>query len=336
MKNIFHLWRHLRQQLRAWLLQRSNKKTEEDTHRRGVVLLVSFLIAFVLWFTASMRKTYIVVVDMPVQVVNIPPDKALATLPPSLIKVQFQGEGWQLLQIYTDPPPLSIDLSQYETEQPLDLLELISQMNFPGGVNVLSVTPRFIRLRLEPRSYRTVPIKLRGIIEPAPLYDFIEPPRLDPDTVVLSGAPSVIDTITFWPTEYIELRDIRTDLVLPVPLSDTLALLIQKNIEETTLYIKVALFTEAQREIKVIVNRVPPGFQVRLRPEHILVTYRTPIHHYEAVQQSEDFYATVSYQDISEDTTGTVTPVIHTPTGFIVRDLRYEPRRLEYFVIAPN
>ena len=64
-------------------------------------------------------------------------------------------------------------------------------------------------------------------------------------------------------------------------------------------------FTEGMRSIDVRVTGAPER-SVNLDPSSIRVTYRTPLDDYDTAQQTDRFYATVSYEQIRTDTTGEV------------------------------
>ncbi len=331
MKQILQIWRAIYESIRNWLLERKHRE-EEEVSQRGLAFAVSLLISFMLWFTASLQKSYTVTLDVPVQIVKLPPNRALETLPPSIVRVQFQGQGWQLLKIYYHLPPLTLEIRE-ENPESIDLLEAVNNLDLPPTVRAINAFPRYLTLKLAPRITRVLPIRFRGILEPAPLYDFVEPPRLDPDSATVSGARAIVQPLRYWPTAFIVRRNIRSDLKLLIPLSDTLKGLVERTPDATTLYVRVALFTEGIREIPIRILGAPPDVQIRLSPPTLRVVYRVPLEQFDAAQQAEDFYAYVRYADIQADTTGTVRPHIHLPEGVIIRDLQFEPRRLRYFLV---
>ena len=76
---------------------------EDIAQRRGFIITLCVLIAVVLWLTLSIGETYTILVEMETQVVNVPPDTALAALPPARVQVQVRGEG-EALPTLPDAP----------------------------------------------------------------------------------------------------------------------------------------------------------------------------------------------------------------------------------------
>ncbi len=320
----------LRAFLAEWSLRRD--RPENETRRRWAAILVSVAVAFVLWFTFSMREFYSVVVEMPLVVRNLPEGRALSRLPQRVARVTVQGEGWDLLALRRRPPTLAVDAQ----EARLDVLSAASDgTRLPSGVSVQSVVPAVVELELEPRVTRALPVRLRSRFEMAPLYETLDEPTLRPDTVVVSGARSILNSLEAWPTAEVVREDVDESFTTNVALSDTLAGLVDLSLRNVELTVSAALYTEASRELEVRTEGTPPGADpVRLIPSTITVTYRIPVDEFERAQETERFYAAVDYASAINDTTGTVQPILHLPQELHVRDPRTDPRRLQYRILV--
>ena len=305
-----------------------NEAQGGEGRRRAVAILLSVVVAFVLWFTFSMREAYSVVIEMPLVIRNLPEGRALSRMPPREARVTVQGEGWELLKLSRSTPPLEVNAQ----EATVDVYRAAAESNrLPQGVAVQNVAPAAITLELEPRITRTLPIRLRADVEAASLYDILAEPTLSPDTVVVSGARSIVNALQYWPTARVEMAGLNETVTESVALSDTLAGLVSKSTSFAELTVPVAFFTEASRELEVRTEGAPPGSDpIRFIPSGITATYRIPVDQYEASRETEAFYAFVPYADAINDTTGTVQPILHLPETLSVRDVRFEPRRLQY------
>ena len=300
-----------------------------EARRRGVAVLVSIVVAFVLWFTFSMRESYSVVIEMPLVIENLPDGRALSELPPRQARVTVQGEGWELLKLSRRTP--SLELSAQNAT--VDVYGAATESNrLPPGVAVQSVLPTTLNLALEPSITRALPVRLRGDIEAALSHDILSPPTIAPDTVVVTGARSIVNALDNWPTERVVWEGLTETVDGTVPLSDTLAGLVSTSVRGVEVTVPVAFFTEAVREkLEVRTEGAPPGADpIRLIPSTVEATYRIPLDQYEASRETDEFYAFVPYATAINDTTGTVQPIVHLPENLSVRDVRIEPRRLQY------
>ena len=79
-----------------------------SSRRRTVEIVLSILISMLLWFTFTMRETHTRIIELPLEVVNIPENQALSQYPPETVRVQAVGEGWTLLRLGLRSPVVPI------------------------------------------------------------------------------------------------------------------------------------------------------------------------------------------------------------------------------------
>lgn len=299
---------------------------EDDPRRRWVAITFCLLISCVLWFTFTMSESYDVQLEVPTRVVGLSSGQALTQLPDSTVNVNVRGEGIQLLRLYWDPPTITIDAAADQ----VNLRDLV-RTAIPQNVLLEGVIPNEMVLRKEERVTRKVPIRWRGEIDTPPTHELLFPPRLEPDSVVISGAASVIRRIDYWPTERFEREDLRDSLVLRVPLADTLSGLITRSPEMVEVTAVAEQFTSDEREIEVIPRGIEENF-VSFEPRTITVRYKVPLSQAPDVRQTPEFFAEVSYEDILDDVTRRVRPKLHLPPQFEVRDVTMLPSSVAYYI----
>ena len=300
----------------------------EPPRNRGMVIAVCVAISFVLWLTFTLQEMKVVTLELPIEVVNVPEEEALSTLPPRSASVQVEGEGVQLLWMYYNTPAIPIDAS----EQTLNLADALS---LPDNVRLQSITPRQVTIEKEPRIERQIPVRVRVRVQTPPAYELIEPPRLQPDSVTVFGAQSIINGLDAWPTDSMTIDGVRDSIQTRVTLADTLARLVTRTPQHVSLIARAAQFAEFTREIEVEVTGVPSGQNVvTLEPSTVRVKYRVLFDQLFASQRAPDFFATVSYDQIRSDTTGYVRPDLNLPADLIIRDPEIIPSRLQYYTFV--
>ncbi len=311
--------------------------SDEPPGRPVVAMVVCVLISCLLWFTLTMRETYVRVVEMPTEVINLPADQALVDLPPRHVRVEVQGPGWQLFGLFgmfsiaSESWTIPIDASQSQANLEATLQGQTLQKN----VLIRNVTPARIDLEREQRIMRRVPVRLIAEINTPPTHDLAGPPVVDPDTVAVAGARSVVSGIRFWPTERYEKNDLRDSIAVELALADTLGGLVTHSPQKVLLRAQALVFTESTREIDVTVRGIPSGREVvRLEPSSVRVRYRVPLSQYDQVQRAMDFYAEVSYEDILTDTTGRIRPELHLPPDLEIRDVEMFPPTLRAYQVV--
>ncbi|MFQ5569459.1 MAG: hypothetical protein ACE5G0_07275 [Rhodothermales bacterium] len=314
------------ERLREWFSRsRGEALLGDDTPRhRGFAVSMCVLLSIVLWFTLSIRETYVDLIELPTQIVNLPEDQALTRLPPSTVQVQVRGEGTKLFGLHFDPPVVVIDAVQPE-------VDFATLVNLPQGVSSESVIPRSFSLQTEPSISRKIPITLRASIETAATHALFDEPTLFPDSVVVTGAQSIIGVLKYWPTQDFEQQGLQDSLVVVVPLADTLAGLVTTDVKETTMTAVAQQFTEDRRWLQVQVTGGATERLVTLDPPTVVVTYRVPLSQYDQAKTAPDFFATVSYDAIRNDATGRVRPELNLPGCCILHHVVVEPSTLQYY-----
>ena len=322
----------LRGRLRT-LFPRSDGRSDDEPERggNGLALTLSFVVAVVLWFTFSMQETYTTTVDVPLQVASLPEGQALRRLPPLAARVSVQGRGEDLLTLTWSPPRVRL----FADGPTVDVAAAVAESGLPAGVDVLGAQPRTIRLDLDEVVTRELPVRLDGAVAAAPPFDLLQPPTLEPAAIRVTGASTLLDGLTAWPTERFVRDEIRADLVTRVPLSDTLAGLVERSAASTLLQARVGEFTTGEVELPVEVEGLPPGIEaVRFEPSRVRAEFRAPTGDAFARAQSAGFRAVVDYADIARDTTsGSVIVGVRIPEGVDARGVRLEPGRVAYFLV---
>lgn len=310
-----------------------SSRDEPEPGPKGFVIALCILTASLLWFAFSMQETYLQVIKMPVQVNELPEGRSLLNLPPSHVRVQVEGEGVQLLRLYYNPPPIQVSVTSGSENQDMHLAVSEEVSN----VSVQSVTPRTISIATDEEVSRALPVRSRVEIRPAPSFYLIGEPRIEPDTVTVSGAASIVSALDSWPTEARLFEDVRDPLQTGIALADSLPGLLKFDSTEVELFANVQEFSEDNRSLRVQVRDAPPNQRVSLDPPAVTVRYRVPLEQYDEAAESPDFIAYVTYDEIRSDTSGVLYPHLDWPDELHIRDARVEPDALRYYnVLGEN
>ena len=298
----------------------------DATRGRGGVIAVCVLLSTLLWLAFSLGRPTTVTLDLPARIVNLPTSEALNVPAPDTIEYVVSGDAISILPIYYNRPTVEIDAA-------LDEIDFeTGGAAFPVDVRVEAASPRRYVPQREERTSVVVPIEFRGSVDIPPTHAFVTAPRLEPDSLRISGARSIVENVRSWPTRRLEIADARDSLNVTVVLSDTLSSIVSRSRSEARLVADIAEFTRGDREIDVRLTGSSTARPVAtLDPNRISVSFRVRVEDYNELMFSPDFYAVVPYDAIRGDTTGRVTPRLNFPSGVLVRDAVMTPPTLRYF-----
>lgn len=311
------------------LFRSSQDEQEPNRPRTGLTVTVCVLLSVILWLSLTLQEQRTVTLELPVEEPRLSEGRSFVELPPSTVTVRMEGSGMELLRYLFNPPPVRMrgDESEVDVEDALDL---------PQGttVRVESVVPRTIQIETGSRVERRIPVRSRVDVTPADAHELIDEPTVQPESIAVSGAESVLEELREWPTESHTVENLRDTVRAEVPLADTLGRLVARSADRVTVVARAGKFTEASEEVEVEVTGVPSDQDlVALQPSTIRIRYRILFDQFfEAQRRSTEFFATVSYSQIRSDTTGYVTPRLHVPTDLLIRDPEAVPSRVRYYL----
>jgi len=316
--------------------ERSGDDTSADVGREKIVVfVVALVLAMCLWLMINLSRDYNLSINLPISPGNIPEDQSLAEELPSFATVSVNGEGWKLISVYNNPPLIYVDLIQDE----INLFDQIQQqMNNLPNVTVQKVQPLTLNPEIEEKVSKKVPVKPRVEVAFGQRYDVIDSPQVSPDSIMVSGASSLVDTIESWPTDSVTLSDITGNISEKISLKAPSSLI---DISETeiTYSLEVEEFTEGEAKVFIQTNNLPQGRMVSFSPSFITVKYDVPIDQYSEVKDFENlFTAYVDYDRLQQDSSGFIEPVIELipKEQFNITIKSSQPRKVAYFMVVGN
>ncbi len=300
-----------------------------ERREKVTVFVISIIIALVMWVVVNLGRDVSTTVQFALTVGELPENMALASDLPEQVTASVSGEGWRLLPLRNNLQTIAIDIDQPE----ILLTDMIREKVGPYGINVLSVQPAMMRTILEERVTKKVPIQVQRNISYRGQHNLVGNVIAIPDSVRISGAKSVVDSISYWPTELLELTNVNSDI------SNTVALqrfpsILMSDVLETMVTARVSEYTEGEQRVRIEVSDLPPGTDVSFSPAYVSIRYTIPIEEYAQSQTEPLFSAIVPYGDIRADSSGYISPMITTLSHALHATVRtVQPRRVSYFEV---
>lgn len=251
---------------------------------------------------------------------------------PKQVEVKVSGEGWKILSFYLTRAEWTIDLANELQKSTLVIETTPSASQYikplPEALTVLEVQPAQLIVSLERKTTKSVPLRLAQTIVPASGFVITEY-ALSPDSVMISGAASLIEPIEFWEVVpqsaalkgAFAMRAIAVDSLSPYvsisPSSVALSGVADKLAQ-------IELF-----DVPIELARAPAAQTVTLIPNKLKLTVGGAVSDLEALRP-EDIIVRVDYNDIVADTTGSLQPTVILPKR--LRLLRQYPEQLQYIL----
>lgn len=297
---------------------------------------ISFFFALCLWFVVNMNRDFNVTIDVPIQLTNLPDDVAVSSDIPENASVNLTGEGWNLIKIYRNPPPVNLSADSRQ----INLFDqLRNQSNAYSDMSIMQVEPILLTIETETKATKMVPLQSRVEFQLEDQFGPVSSPELEPDSVRLTGPQSVLEELNEWETDTLILTNIRENVEIPVDVrSPSSGVSIEP--QTTVFRLEIAEFTESEIRVPVRTRNLPSGKAVTYNPSSIVVRFDVPLDQYSQVQGTRPFAAYVDYSTIEQDSTGLVTPEIERVdsenSDLTVRLRSFQPARVSYYNIIPD
>lgn len=317
-------------------LDKKNLKAD----RRLIVFLFFVVLSTIFWFLNQMEEEYVTEISLPVRYTNFPSDKILVNDLPNHFNLRVRAHGYKLLEykISNKFLPFSINVnsltlrmhSQSSYAKLFSLTRLLNKEiedQISSELEVVSIRPDTLFFEFADRIFKKVPVVSHLNPVPATQYMIRGNIQFDPDSITISGANPIVDTIDCVYTKQVDLIDLNTNY------NDDIKLAKFDNVtfseDEVDVNINIEKFTEASQTIKLNIINVPDSLVLRTFPKEITVTYFVALSDYEKVLP-QLFEAVVDYNETANHDNKLNISIQNSPA--YVQSLRYNPKSVEYII----
>lgn len=312
--------------------------------KRIFVFLIFVFIATIFWFLNQLEQEYETEVTLPIRYTNFPKDKILVNEMPKYFDIRVKGYGYKLLEykISNKFLPFVIDLntlpmrlySQKDYVKFYSLTKNLSnkiEQQISSELQIISIQPDTLFFDFTERVSKKVPVVSKVNPIPASQYMIKGNILIKPDSITISGANPIIDTINQIYTKEVKIPDLTKNYKQNIAIDryDN----IDYSDEKVEISITVEKYTEGSLKVPLKVKNVPDSLVLRTFPNEISVSYLVALSDYDKVLP-QFFDAEVDYNDINLNQNKIKVKVTNSPE--YIRSLRFYPQAVEYLIERKN
>ncbi|MDW8130291.1 MAG: CdaR family protein [Bryobacterales bacterium] len=165
--------------------------------------LVSLGIAVALWLTFVNNPEVVSPISVPIEFANVPADLELAADPPERVRLEIRGPARRIQQFESSSPAVVLDLNGVRKPCERTFPITPEQVKLPAGLTLVRAVPAQVRLRLERRLERAVPVRPPAMTVPDG-FDIVWQ-RVEPAELTVVGPESRVRSLDFVDTDPVEL-----------------------------------------------------------------------------------------------------------------------------------
>src|SRR5690606_11269864 len=225
----------------------------------------------------------------------------------------------------------SVNVANVKNDTKLNLRQLLSErVNIPSNISIISVEPETISINFEKVSSKYVKVINNIKLELAEGYEIVGEPRVTPDSVLITGASTVISKIKSVSTVSKTISDVNESITETISLKDTLSNIIRIEPTMVTVVFDVDLLGEKTiNDVTIGVEEAPDDKEVLLVPPRINITLRGGVNDLAGINAA-DIRVMVRYTEIENDSLGYIVPEIILPIEAGI--IKLDPERLQYII----
>lgn len=318
--------------VREFWHQFRNFELNLDIGKDRNILIICIGIAFFFWLIVKLSKEYETHKHV-AAAYTIPADLAFSRMPPGEFTAELEGSGWDLLYEYfiNGDATVQFDLSQ---QQSFDLnrpeIESKIKSSLSSRVKITDLDYDYLQLALEQKVQKKVPLVFNQKINLEPGFQQLGYVGLQPDSVLVVGPSSLLDTISSWPLNVIKIPLLKSNFEETVALKMPVKKEITIKPTEILLSVVVEQLTEKSFFIPVTVKNAPDS--IKIFPDKIRINSTIGLSEYNSLQPL-DFIIEADLKDASLNSESNTVPLSLTKQPDYIEAVNFSPKSVEYFIV---
>lgn len=313
--------------------------------QRFFVFIFFLLLSTIFWFLQALSKNYTTTILYPVRYTDYPANKILVGEEnlPTHLNLKVNAYGFTLLQyklstsllpiiFNLNSTPLNMvsnsDSSRYYLLTDLYTSQVAEQLS--TEINVLDIEPDSVFFTFSNIIRKKVAVVPKVEIELEKQFMLDGKITSKPDSVLISGANTILDTIKYIETEPLSFSKLNKATYYTTSLREINEITIEKN-NKVEIYIPVAEFTEARLQIPVEIENLPDSLILKTFPNRITTNFLVSLKDYDKIKV-KDFKAIVDFNDIKGRFSQNKLRVRLKKSSGKVRALNFYPRKVEFII----
>ncbi len=241
-----------------------------------------------IWLLSALSENYKTEVKVDIQFTNFPENQILVKAPDSTLYLFVDATGSDIMRsLGFNRPKISLDYQKHLNTNSLSTASFINQFQEQlSGLTIVDIKPDSIHLDLEQKSEKIVPILLIENIETAKRFEVTGQVTIEPDSVLISGPKSIVDTIRYIPTEKLELVGISQSDNGEIGLQNHFPNTVQIEYQSVGYIFNVEEFTEKRINVPVTIENLQAKKSVVLYPRNVEVLCLVPTSEYNEIDKT--------------------------------------------------
>jgi hypothetical protein len=247
-------------------------------NKEFLIFLFFLALSGIFWLMMTLNETYENEIYVPLRLVNVPKNAIITSDVEDTICVTVRDKGFSLIAYEGSKniKPVIINFDDYANEKtghgviPMaDIQRQVIQQLF-GSSKITSIKPDKFEFYFNYGRSKKVPIRMFGHIVPGESY-YLAHTKFWPDSVTVYASRTVLDSIKYVYTQYLDIVNFADTVVQNVSLRKIQGAKCVPSVVRIGLYPDI--LTEESMDVPITAINVPKGRILRMFPSRVKVNF---------------------------------------------------------------
>ena len=290
------------------------------------------LLSFTFWISTKLSNTYTLDQSFSINWIDVPEGIILHSNNKQ-IKASITASGIDILIYRLINKSLNISLERGKFDSKIGDVSIENQQfsiqnQFFGNTKLNFITPKSLDFDFSILDDKVVAVLPNVQINLRAGYLSDTPIKILPDSILVRGPKSILDTLGSIKTKYIKVEDVYENLTKKI----SLQLIPEIQLSESSANIKLSVSRYSEKEFTLVIGLIntPKGIRVKLFPPKAKIKATLPLSVLRNVKAS-DFNLVVDYNDIEKkDSEKLQLKMIEQPPS--IKKIIFDPQRVNYLI----
>ncbi len=298
----------------------------------AVILVITACVSVML----KLNKDFNFRVDVPLKFENLPKDKILKSYTTEKVKVSGIATGYAYFKYKFYDQAYTIDLATLNQKDSITYYYVFDKQKDALGGSldnsvIMGYKPDTLFFELDKNFEKKVPVRSRLDVSFSPGYGSLDGIVISPDSVLVRGPKTIVDTIRAVYSTNKDYRDVKAGFRDSTILEPLMPIEQLEIVPPKAAYsVHVDKFTEGSLTVPLQLVNVPQGVSARVFPKKVNLVFNVNIKNYSGIKIS-DFKVICDFKEM-DSTSTTINPkIIAYPDD--VRDVRLMEKTVQYLFV---
>lgn len=278
------------------VITQSEKRKGFRINRRLSIVMFCFFVATIFWLLLALSKDYPSTVSFPIVYKNLPGKKVIVNDLPDSIALEIKATGFKILayNFSGKRKALEIDVaSRLMSGRKLgEVLALPTkafssdfERQFGPEIKIFGYKPDSIIFYFSDLLVKRLAVKLNIEVEFDRQFDYAGEMRIFPDSIDVSGPPSIVNSLSQVESEKLVLKSVNDKIDKSVRLKKDR--LLTYNVDKVQVKVPVEKFTEGNVNVRIQALNVPVGYSLKTFPDRVNIRYMVALSKFKEVNEHQ-------------------------------------------------